>query len=82
MDVAASEFFSSDDRTYDLNFKYADSEGSQKLSGRDLAALYTELFDHYPIVSIEVCSLLALKLIDFTGEGLSFSSLFLSLVLL
>lgn len=54
MDVAASEFYSGEDKTYDLNFKYAETEGSQKLSGRDLASFYTDLIDHFPIVSVEV----------------------------
>jgi len=53
MDVASSEFYSSQDRTYDLNFKHAKSEGSQKIKGDELAALYRSLLDHYPIVSIE-----------------------------
>lgn len=53
MDVAASEFFSGEDKTYDLNFKYAETEGGQKLSGRDLTSFYSDLIDHFPIVSIE-----------------------------
>ncbi len=52
MDVAASEFLTSDGQ-YDLDFKTPKNDGSQKLSGPALAALYTDLSKKYPIVSIE-----------------------------
>ena len=52
MDVAASEFLTSDGQ-YDLDFKTANNDGSQKLTGAALAALYTDLTKKYPIVSIE-----------------------------
>ncbi|CAN8316682.1 unnamed protein product [Cochlearia groenlandica] len=52
MDVAASEFFSSD-KTYDLNFKEESNDGSQKISGDALKDLYKSFVAEYPIVSIE-----------------------------
>ncbi|KAF9896705.1 hypothetical protein BX616_006903, partial [Lobosporangium transversale] len=51
MDVAASEFYKGG--KYDLDFKSADSDASKHLPGEDLAALYKEFIDKYPIVSIE-----------------------------
>ncbi|KAL0720967.1 hypothetical protein Bca4012_035566 [Brassica carinata] len=52
MDVAASEFYSSD-KTYDLNFKEENNNGSQKISGDALKDLYKSFISEYPIVSIE-----------------------------
>jgi enolase len=52
MDVAASEFYSSDKR-YDLNFKEEKNDGSQKISGEALKDLYKSFVSEYPIVSIE-----------------------------
>ncbi|CAH8264932.1 unnamed protein product [Arabidopsis lyrata] len=52
MDVAASEFYSSD-KTYDLNFKEENNDGSQKISGDALKDLYKSFVSEYPIVSIE-----------------------------
>ncbi|RDX70017.1 hypothetical protein CR513_50791, partial [Mucuna pruriens] len=52
MDVAASEFYK-DDKTYDLNFKEDDNDGSQKISGDALKDLYKSFTVDYPIVSIE-----------------------------
>ncbi|CAF2122945.1 unnamed protein product [Brassica rapa subsp. trilocularis] len=52
MDVAASEFYSSD-KTYDLNFKEENNNGSQKISGDALKDLYKSFVAEYPIVSIE-----------------------------
>lgn len=52
MDVAASEFLTKDG-SYDLDFKTPNNDGSQKLSGTKLAALYGDLVKKYPIVSIE-----------------------------
>ncbi|GMH31831.1 hypothetical protein Nepgr_033675 [Nepenthes gracilis] len=40
MDVAASEFFSDRDQTYDLNFKEENNDGSQKILG-DSLKMYT-----------------------------------------
>ncbi|KAM7265030.1 hypothetical protein ACFE04_002713 [Oxalis oulophora] len=52
MDVAASEFYGSD-KTYDLNFKEENNNGSQKISGEKLKDLYKSFASEYPIVSIE-----------------------------
>ncbi|KAG7560654.1 Enolase C-terminal TIM barrel domain [Arabidopsis thaliana x Arabidopsis arenosa] len=52
MDVAASEFYSSD-KKYDLNFKEENNNGSQKISGDALKDLYKSFVSEYPIVSIE-----------------------------
>ncbi|CAD1808615.1 phosphopyruvate hydratase [Candida parapsilosis] len=51
MDVASSEFYK--DGKYDLDFKNPDSDKSKWLSGPQLAELYGELLQKYPIVSIE-----------------------------
>lgn len=51
LDVAASEFYK--DGKYDLDFKNPNSDESKWLSGEQLASLYEELINEYPIVSIE-----------------------------
>ncbi|CAG8439370.1 13750_t:CDS:2 [Funneliformis caledonium] len=51
MDVAASEFYK--ENSYDLDFKNKDSDKSKWLSGTELAKLYIEFINEYPIVSIE-----------------------------
>lgn len=53
MDVAASEFYGEKDKTYDLNFKEEQNDGSQKISGDKLKDLYKSFVAEYPIVSIE-----------------------------
>ncbi|KAJ0964161.1 hypothetical protein J5N97_029283 [Dioscorea zingiberensis] len=53
MDVAASEFYNDKDKTYDLNFKEENNDGSQKISGDKLKDLYKSFVSEYPIVSIE-----------------------------
>eukprot|EP00850_Spirogloea_muscicola_P006614 SM000031S11623 [mRNA] locus=s31:722042:726709:- [translate_table: standard] len=53
MDVAASEFYSEKDKTYDLDFKTEGNDGSSKLSGDQIIDLYKSFVDNYPIVSIE-----------------------------
>lgn len=53
MDVAASEFYDSKDKTYDLNFKEENNDGSQKISGDSLKNVYKSFVTEYPIVSIE-----------------------------
>ena len=53
MDVAASEFYSFDDKKYDLDFKNPNNDGIYKITGRDLAALYGRYAAAFPIVSIE-----------------------------
>ncbi|KAG7663614.1 ENO1 [[Candida] subhashii] len=51
LDVASSEFFK--DGKYDLDFKNPNSDPSKWISGEELGALYQELINTYPIVSIE-----------------------------
>ncbi|KAI8916305.1 Enolase, C-terminal TIM barrel domain-containing protein, partial [Gorgonomyces haynaldii] len=51
MDVAASEFYK--DGKYDLDFKNAQSNPADYLSGAQLADLYRSFVKDYPIVSIE-----------------------------
>ncbi|KAF0910626.1 hypothetical protein E2562_003055 [Oryza meyeriana var. granulata] len=53
MDVAASEFYSEEDQTYDLNFKEENNDGTQKISGDSLKNVYKSFVSEYPIVSIE-----------------------------
>jgi len=53
MDVAASEFFVPDTKSYDLDFKTANNDGSKILSGKQLGDLYKDLIKKYPIVTIE-----------------------------
>ncbi|KAJ8497541.1 hypothetical protein OPV22_008093 [Ensete ventricosum] len=53
MDVAASEFYNDGDKTYDLNFKEENNDGSQKISGDKLKDVYKSFVSEYPIVSIE-----------------------------
>ncbi|KAK9293257.1 hypothetical protein L1049_021248 [Liquidambar formosana] len=53
MDVAASEFYNEKDKTYDLNFKEENNDGSQKISGDSLKNVYKSFVAEYPIVSIE-----------------------------
>ncbi|GJN01018.1 hypothetical protein PR202_ga18250 [Eleusine coracana subsp. coracana] len=53
MDVAASEFYSEKDKTYDLNFKEDNNDGSHKISGDSLKDVYKSFISEYPIVSIE-----------------------------
>jgi len=51
MDVAASEFYK--DGKYDLDFKNKDSDPSKYLSGSQLADLYKQFMNDYPIVTME-----------------------------
>ncbi|GEQ67665.1 hypothetical protein JCM33374_g1330 [Metschnikowia sp. JCM 33374] len=51
LDVASSEFYK--DGKYDLDFKNPESDESKWLTGEQLASLYEELINEYPIVSIE-----------------------------
>lgn len=53
LDVASSEFKVKDKDAYDLDFKAADKDPSQVLSGDEMIALYKKLIDNYPIVTIE-----------------------------
>jgi len=51
MDVAASEFY--DKGFYNLDFKSKNPAPDSKLSGEQLAALYTEFVRDFPVISIE-----------------------------
>ncbi|KAL0254699.1 phosphopyruvate hydratase [Diplodia seriata] len=53
MDVASSEFYKTDAKKYDLDFKNPNSDPSKWLSYEQLADLYKALAQKYPIVSIE-----------------------------
>ncbi|KOS21018.1 Enolase [Escovopsis weberi] len=53
MDVASSEFYKTDVKKYDLDFKNPDSDPTKWMTYEELAALYSELCKEYPIVSIE-----------------------------
>jgi enolase len=53
LDVASSEFKVAGKDAYDLDFKAADKDPSQVLSGDEMIALYKKLIDNYPIVTIE-----------------------------
>lgn len=53
LDVAASEFYISDSKKYDLDFKDQSNPDKHLLSGHDLATMYSRLSKEYPIVSIE-----------------------------
>nr|GMD89598.1 enolase [Ipomoea batatas] len=49
---ASTEFYGKD-KTYDLNFKEENNNGSQKISGDQFKYLYKSFVSEYPIVSIE-----------------------------
>ena len=53
MDVAASEFWKEDAKKYDLDFKNEKNDGSKCISGDELAKMYNDMVDKFPIVSIE-----------------------------
>ena len=53
MDVASSEFYKTEEKKYDLDFKNPDSDKSKWLTYEGLADLYKKLAEKYPIVSIE-----------------------------
>jgi enolase len=53
MDVASSEFYKTDAKKYDLDFKNPDSDPSKWITYEELAAQYKHLASKYPIVSIE-----------------------------
>ncbi|SOV14800.1 enolase [Plasmodium sp. gorilla clade G2] len=53
MDVAASEFYNSENKTYDLDFKTPNNDKSLVKTGAQLVDLYIDLVKKYPIVSIE-----------------------------
>jgi len=53
MDVAASEFYQSEDQTYNLGFKLETPDPSLVKSLADMMEFYKEIVAKYPIVSIE-----------------------------
>ncbi|ATY62096.1 enolase [Cordyceps militaris CM01] len=53
MDVASSEFYKTEEKKYDLDFKNPESDPTKWLTYEQLAALYADLCKKYPIVSIE-----------------------------
>ena len=53
MDVASSEFYKTEEKKYDLDFKNPDSDKSKWVTYEELADQYRELSGKYPIVSIE-----------------------------
>lgn len=53
MDVASSEFYKTDVKKYDLDFKNPESDPTKWLTYEQLADLYKSLAQKYPIVSIE-----------------------------
>jgi enolase len=53
MDVAASEFYSEKEKTYDLNFKDDNNDGKSKITGDNFIKLYEGFVEQYPILSIE-----------------------------
>lgn len=53
MDVASSEFYKTEEKKYDLDFKNPDSDKSKWVTYEQLADQYRALAKKYPIVSIE-----------------------------
>ena len=53
MDVAASEFYKSEENKYDLDFKTANNDGTKRLTGSELINVYKSFIENYPLVSIE-----------------------------
>jgi hypothetical protein len=52
MDVAASEFYT-EDKMYDLDFKNANNDGSQKKTSAQMQDLYKSFTENFPVISIE-----------------------------
>ncbi|KAK5019591.1 phosphopyruvate hydratase [Cryomyces antarcticus] len=53
MDVASSEFYRTDEKKYDLDFKNPDSDKNKWITYEQLADMYKSLVSKYPIISIE-----------------------------
>jgi len=53
MDVASSEFYKTEEKKYDLDFKNPDSDPTKWITYEQLADQYKSLAAKYPIVSIE-----------------------------
>jgi len=52
-DVAASEFYNSETKKYDLYSKDPERKGKHEITTEELAAYYKKWLDKYPLVSIE-----------------------------
>jgi enolase len=52
MDVAASEFYT-EDQKYDLNFKVTNNDGSAKKTGEEMLDVYRGFIENFPFASIE-----------------------------
>ena len=52
-DPAASEFYDKASAKYDLDFKSADNDGSQKKSAAEMVQLYQKLCQNFPMVLLE-----------------------------
>ena len=52
LDVAASEFYDKETKTYDIYYK-TDQKGKNTFTGQQLADFYANLVENFPIVSIE-----------------------------
>lgn len=53
MDVAAAEFYLSESKSYDLDFKTENNDGSQVKTGAELLEVYKAFCNEYPVISIE-----------------------------
>ena len=53
MDSASSEFYKPEAKKYDLDFKNPNSDPSKWITYEELAKLYQNLCEKYPIVSLE-----------------------------
>lgn len=53
MDVAASEFYCSKDKVYDLDFKNTAADGKNRLTADQFVDYFVNLIQKYPIFSIE-----------------------------
>ncbi|OUC48270.1 phosphopyruvate hydratase [Trichinella nativa] len=53
MDIAASEFYKSKEKLYDLDFKNPESNAKDWKNGEQMLELYKDFVTNYPIVSIE-----------------------------
>jgi len=53
MDVAASEFWLSEQKVYDLDFKTANNDGSFRKTGDQMIEIYQNFIKSYPVISIE-----------------------------
>lgn len=52
-DIAASEFYTAEDKKYDLDFKNPNSDKSKRITGAELAKIYENFVAKYQMISIE-----------------------------